>query len=391
MKSTRMSVPFRLLAIGGTVGALVTAVFPLAASTPAAATPTWSIDSSPNNGTDNNHLSGVSCPSAMSCWAVGDYRDTTLQSSETLVESWNGTGWTVTPSPNPGLGNELYGVSCFSSTSCAAVGKHGNEPLIERWKGTKWVLVSSPHKGMSSVLGSVSCVSAKSCTAVGTYDSAASGHQQTLIESWNGSTWSVVPSPNGSTFDNLLSAVSCVSATSCKAVGHYVDGNNNGETLIERWNGRKWSIVPSPNAGSTYNELSGVSCVSTSWCKAVGIYYSAGTYLTLVESWNGRVWSIDSSPSEGNGMIGLAGLSCMSVTQCKAVGYYAGGPSDLDQTLIESWDGETWSIDSSPNEPGNNSLGGVSCASATACKAVGYVNHSPSPPPPDTTLIESYG
>jgi hypothetical protein len=61
--------------------------------------------------------------------------------------------------------------------------------------------------------------------------------------SWNGSSWSIVPSPNVGTHDNLL-AVAAVSGASAWAVGA---GGSPGRTLIERWNGTAWKIQASPN------------------------------------------------------------------------------------------------------------------------------------------------
>jgi len=71
----------------------------------------------------------------------------------------------------------------------------------------------------SELLG-VSCVSATDCLAVGDQTNLSSGRSLTLVESWNGSTWSTVPSPTANG-DNFLSGVSCTSAGFCAAVGNY--------------------------------------------------------------------------------------------------------------------------------------------------------------------------
>jgi hypothetical protein len=94
----------------------------------------------------------------------------------------------------------------------------------------------------------VSCVSATACTAVGYYETR-NFHDKTLVESWNGTRWSVVPSPSRRDSENILASVSCVSATACMAAGYYVANSGNGpqNTFIESWNGTRWAIVPSPN------------------------------------------------------------------------------------------------------------------------------------------------
>ena len=90
--------------------------------------------------------------------------------------------------------------------------------------------------GSSSELDGVSCVSATACTAAGQYYNPNSGAgSRTLVESWNGTAWSVVPTPNAGPYDdaNYLSDVSCVSAAACTAAGDYKVTHSPLETLIE--------------------------------------------------------------------------------------------------------------------------------------------------------------
>ena len=121
---------------------------------------------------------------------------------------------------------------------------------------TTWSIVPSPNSGsIEDTLNAVSCISA-SCTAVGYYYASAQSQSQTLIEQWDGTSWSVAPSPNTSTSQqNTLLGVSCVPASECTAVGSYQASTSVSQTLIEQWNGTAWSIVPSPNAGTTESEI----------------------------------------------------------------------------------------------------------------------------------------
>jgi len=243
--------------------------------------------------------------------------------------------------------------------------------LIESWNGTRWTVVHSPNPTPSSdtFLSGVSCPAVNACTAVGFYYFSARVIK-TLAESWNGTRWSIVPSPNGphpGNEGNALQGVSCLSARACTAVG-----STGHKTLIESWNGTMWSIVPSPSRmpGTLLNVLHGVSCVSATACTATGTVTGKG----LIESWNGTTWSIVPSPNAGGALINLAGVSCVSVRACTAVGDFFGG-NGVDKTLIESWNGTTWSVVPSPNAVHGagaiNVLGGVSCASAATCVAVG--------------------
>jgi len=59
-------------------------------------------------------------------------------------------------------------------------------------------------------------------------------------------TWSEAPSPNQGTSRNILQGVSCASATACMAVGYYDASLRVPRSLIESWDGTRWSLVPSP-------------------------------------------------------------------------------------------------------------------------------------------------
>jgi hypothetical protein len=99
--------------------------------------------------------------------------------------------------------------------------------------------------------------------------------------------WSVVPSPSPSATGNWLSAASCVSATVCMAVGFKSTSStqNDYATLAESWDGTGWSVVPSPSRGPRSN-LNGVSCISAASCTAAGTNDTTGSAQsrTLIES-----------------------------------------------------------------------------------------------------------
>ena len=341
----------------------------------------WSAPSSSPLGEEST-LSGVSCFSASSCAAVG------YAGSRTLIESWNGSAWSIVRSPDRGTNSTLNGVSCVSAISCEAVGDYYRRgltrTLTESWNGFAWSIVPSPDRGLASTLSAVSCASGKWCVAVGEYDNNNS-LSQTLIESWNGTAWSTVASPTLAPKQGAFNGVSCVSAGSCVAVGDYA-----GNTLVESWDGTAWSVVPSPTPGS-YGGLSGVECSSARSCVAVGNYSNgtgSGSSIlprTLVESWNGAAWSVVPSPSPS--VAYLYGVSCASARSCTAVGDYA-TKSQVRQVLVESWNGTSWSTVANPS-PFAAYLYGVSCASARACKAVGEYSANGGASPTDA-LIDSW-
>lgn len=362
-------------------GAVLTGLILLGGSVPANAQAlTWSVVPSPDQGTSRNVLQGVSCASATFCMAVG-YYDASTRVPRGLIESWDGHRWSVVPSPNRGGEDILDGVSCRSATACMAVGlfynasKSLSETLAESWDGTHWSVVPSPNRatgaGGSNGLGAVSCASATACMAVGSFF-VSSPNLKTLVESWDGTRWSLVPSPSPGSHP-VLDSISCISAAACTAAGTYYKRPSGvvSSNLIESWDGARWSVVPSPN-GTGYNELSGVSCTSATACMAVGSDDASATFQTLIESWNGSHWSIVPSPSLA-GYNQLNGVSCTAAAACTAVGYYnatvpAGSGS---KTLAESWNGTHWSLVPSPSPANNPVLNSISCIATVACTAAG--------------------
>jgi hypothetical protein len=203
--------------------------------------------------------------------------------------------WSIQSIPNPPGGGELRGVSCLSSSSCVAVGLrfggYGHGPdtgLVESWNGTKWTLEPAPKPTGASFDG-VSCVSSKSCTAVG---SNLTHTENALVETWNGQRWKAQPNPASAGPYSLLLGVSCVSKSSCTAVGYVTKHGRGSRALVEHWDGAGWKPQSNPASARRGSRLTGVSCVSRSFCTAVGrVGHDA-----LVESWNGRSWKIQSNP-----------------------------------------------------------------------------------------------
>ncbi|MGH8093790.1 MAG: dockerin type I domain-containing protein, partial [Chthoniobacterales bacterium] len=236
--------------------------------------------------------------------------------------------WSIVTPPTP-LGAQFFGVTCASAADCFAVGYYtlnsGSATLIEHWDGTSWSTVASRNPGpKENHLYGVTCASTADCWAVG--DFYKQGAYHTLIEHWDGTSWSIVSSPNTSAgeYDDLF-GVTCASAADCWAVGHY---NPNGfyQTLIEHWDGTSWSIVTSPNTGF---DLASVTCTSAADCWAVGTTVSQA----LIEHWDGTSWSIVTSPNTG---LDLASVTCASASQCWAIGDYCNG-NNVCQTLIEEY------------------------------------------------------
>ena len=348
----------------------------------------WSVVPSPNVTTFSvNGLSGVAAVSARDVWAVGG-SGTQRSGAQTLIEHWNGTQWQIVPSPNPSARYDtLYSVAAVSGHDVWAVGLDANDmgvthTLIEHWNGAHWQVVPSPNPGsQNNELFSVAAVSARDVWAVGFIDNAPSGDQtpvdQTLIEHWNGSHWSVVRSPNPGTSNNHLEGVAAVSSHDVWAVGTGVTAA--GQTLVEHWNGTRWQVVTSPSPSSG-GDLRGVAAVSRHDVWAAG-YYVTTNVQTLTEHWNGAHWQVVPSANVGTSPA-FWGVAAASAHDAWVVG------SDFDssgaiQTLTEHWNGSQWRVVASPS-PGsfNSQLVGAAVISAHNVWAVGHADGA--------TLIEHY-
>jgi photosystem II stability/assembly factor-like uncharacterized protein len=106
---------------------------------------------------------------------------------------------------------------------------------VEYWNVTHWSAVTSPSPASNSNgLSSISIVSPTSIWVVGASANVASP-TQTLTEHWDGTQWSVVSSPDPGSSVDALSGVIALGINNVWAVGYYVMGNDNGHTLILRW------------------------------------------------------------------------------------------------------------------------------------------------------------
>jgi hypothetical protein len=349
---------------------------------PAAAAPGsgWSITPSPNPLAGNGALNTVSCPTTSVCTAVG-LHVTESGLGVTLAERRSGSAWTVESTPNPAgaAASALNGVSCPSSSACTAVGAFfagsgAQLTLAERWDGTSWAIQPTPNPAgsPSSILSAVACPAADTCTAVGTSNS------QVLVERRDGASWRIQPAPvpSGAQFSEL-NGVSCTAGT-CIAVGDYVNASGLDVTLAERWNGTSWTIQPTPNpsAAQSFSTLIGASCIASDACEAVG----ASDAGLVAERWNGTSWSLQTVPAPtGAQRPALVSVSC-TASSCEAVGGYADS-SGAFVTLGEGWDGTAWHAQPTPNpaQASSNSLGGVSCPSPSDCTAVGLANGAGTP------------
>lgn len=233
----------------------------------------------------------------------------------------------------------------------------------------------------------VSCPTVDDCVAAGS-QTLKDGQTTAAAEIWNGASWSIdsIGDPNNFTIEG----VSCASATACMLVGEGISNN-----FAESWNGSAWSLVATPTPGNTgagnpgNAELSvepeNVSCVAANLCVVVGtVAVGGGETAAWAAVWNGATWTPEQPPepalpppAPGYEQSGeLNAVSCASATACTAVGDVENvGAAGDTVAFVDEWNGSTWSVGTVPPPAAAGveyaSLTGVSCATLSSCVAAG--------------------
>ena len=326
----------------------------------------WAIVAAPPTG-QNGLLLGVSTTSDTDAWAVG-YSNAAANGlgAKPVIDHWTGTAWSQVATPSTGYStNSLAAVSASSTTDAWAVGRSEPNrstfiPMAMHWNGTAWSVSSSFAGALSGQLGiGVADINPTDAYAIGGHlGSAHTG----LVAQWNGTTWArlTVPLPSNNNLRSDLNAVSADSPGDVWIVGTYMLEVNPSdfaeETYSLHWNGSSWSIVPMPlEPGTNPNfeyVLNSVKANSPTDVWAVGEAVNVGVFgsaTTLIEHWNGSSWSVVPSPSPGTGdaLTGVTTSNAANDVWAVGSGTPAGGSTA--QTLTLNWNGTTWSTVASPN------------------------------------------
>jgi hypothetical protein len=255
--------------------------------------------------------------------------------------------WEIIASPNLGTqANSLSGVAAVADNDVWAVGWAWNNRLsayrtvIEHWNGATWSLVRSPNATNGyNLLNGVAVVAANDVWTVG---QAANGNTyKTLVEHWNGAAWSVVPSPNVVGSSTVLTALSVVSGNDIWAVGYSTDTNFVNRSLTMHWNGAAWSIVSTPSVNDDI--LFAVDAIASNDVWATGRSRPSGEDRTLTLHWNGSAWNIVPSPNDSTDDNTLFGVATVASNDVWAV-----GNAGSLKTLAIHWDGASWSVIPAP-------------------------------------------
>jgi hypothetical protein len=267
-------------------------------------------------GDNTGFLGGVVDISPTEAWAAGTV-NVGLGNPGQVIEKWDGTQWSVFPGPQFPAGNQpnLFTMASSSADDIWAIGDlladGGNAlfALFEHWDGKGWT-VTTEEVGTPFLMGA-SAHATNDVWAVG-YNAAIIDQNATLAMHWNGITWSAVTTPNVGEGNNQLNGVLALAPNDVWAVGFSTPQAPPQQsatlTLIEHFDGGSWSIVPSPNVGpnNSYqsNRLFGLTANSPIDIWAFGSYFAAdgsGHQMTLLLHWNGKSWKIVDSPDPTQG------------------------------------------------------------------------------------------
>jgi hypothetical protein len=220
-------------------------------------------------GTDTRFLQDVDALSTSDVWAVGNHPNPADPDElGTLAEHWDGTSWSVVPTPNDAeRDHELTGVATIASNDVWAVG-HNNQPsfrdqqiVVLHWNGSVWSKSPAPNPSFNDSLMAVDGIASNDVWAVGGYSTGGNAQNASLIEHWNGSTWTVVDHPHFYGLD-FLNDVAAIGPNDVWAVGIARNGFSE-RTLTLHCDGISWTGVASPDHGQGMdNVLTGVSATA---------------------------------------------------------------------------------------------------------------------------------
>ena len=245
-----------------------------------------------------------------------------------------GTGWMVLPWD----GGPLYvrGMDASGPENVWVVGMDQGWGFAQRWDGTTWDAGQLTTTQLGSMLWAVDARTATDVWAVGDQGVPISGATTSLIQHWNGSKWSVVPGASiPDTAFISLRGVGAVSASDAWAVGQFDNPTGGGGGLIERWDGTHWSTFSAPSLADGGLNAVGIVNANDVWV-AGGI---GDPSAPLIGHWNGSTWTRVSQPAAAGS---LNSIGVIAANDIWVVG------SDGSKPLVEHWNGTAWSVVATP-------------------------------------------
>lgn len=333
-------------------------------------------------------FSAISCPSAVSCVAIGGYTNKSGQQVG-LIETLGGGHWTASSVAFPVAGGtspylSLDGVSCGGAGSCVVVGGFQSSSvgygvgLLLTLSGGVWTeqVVAAPAGTYGARLRSVSCTSPTWCVAVGEvpYSGAA------IIDTFASGQWTVQSIPVSGLQD--LSSVSCPAQGSCTAVGGTV--GELSPTAVEALVNGVWTastVTPPAGANESQDLNQKVACAAGNICASYAAYATSlnvqRTMLTIIGNGHSSAVTAPLPPDARDGGATaspvFSDVSCPAAGTCTMVGEYIAGLGSAG--LIETFANGRWTVSSFPYPAGEGWVtdvhaGGVSCVAPSVCEVV---------------------
>jgi hypothetical protein len=212
-----------------------------------------------------------------------------------------------------------------------------------------WATTRTPAKAAApaatsySVAGSLSAVAASSAANAWAVGAAGKTGTKPLIVRWNGSKWSSVPT--GAAAGTDLIAVTTTSAGNAWAAGvNYT----TRKSVILRWTGSAWKRVAFSAPAGTY--LSSISATSRTSAWVVGTYGTPITHMIALR-WNGKTWkraTLPKLPLQAHEGTGLNSVSAVSGSNAWAVGSFVSQYAGPGAGFTLHWNGRSWKRVASP-------------------------------------------
>ena len=344
-------------------------------------------------GADQGSLSAISCPTTSFCVALGGFFDGGV--SAPFVDTWDGATWTAQTLSMPDdvsdiNTNSYVDISCGAAGSCVAAGSYRTTDdavlgLVASLTAGTWSeqVAPAPPGTLYAELFDVDCAEATGCTAVGDY-SLTGPDQSPYAVSLSGTTWTAAapPLPAGARTNSPgsgLNAVDCATATSCTAVGWFVDSAENTHGLAEVAGPAAWQpvVVPEPSPADPFSQLFDVSCSGPGSCTAIGFFSTPTDNNGRTESAvivGTSAVSVEVTSPEG-GLTNLNEIDCATAGGCASVGLTSG----LDGAVAVTIRGFTFVSQRVQFPPGNINaqLSGVAGDSSTSAVGIGYLSGVP--------------
>lgn len=306
----------------------------------------------------------------LACYLLSSCNSFPPQATSTPSSQGRCTSWQLVSGQNPGnIADQLADIFAIDSHNIWVAGtvadtstSRDNRTLVEHWNGTSWSVVPSqnPSPEPDGYPDSLDRISGSSASDIWGVGDGLGG----FLEHWNGSSWNAVDTPvvPPTIYSYWFSSVSSLSPADAWTVGHSTSRNfspGNGEqALTAHWDGKVWSVVKSPDLHADLNgtELYDVVALTHDNVWAVGYTSSRSqSQLALIEHWDGKSWHVVASPQpQGSDLTSAAtlwSLSALGPDDIWAGGYYI--VSGLNHYLLEHWDGHAWNLVSpSPTQQG---------------------------------------